>query len=208
MQHSFACLKMTFRHTAIDFDPSLPWADICVKLFKPDRPYLCVVEKFDTNSHVHMQGQTDMAQRVFDDYCRELCKDHYKYKDPKARPIHHSRRRIDEEGYKYMCKENPVACRHVLAKNMFTDEELTELWEKSELYVKEMKEGLRKHLSSTVPLDDDPAKLHADYRLSGLEYYIDQDKMPPPNFQKHILWAMARAEPPCKRRKIYVSERI
>lgn len=199
---------MTFRHSVICYDPSIDWAAVCAALFQAEKPYLCVAEKLDTNGHVHMQGKTKLSQRDFDKLAKDLLKDHYKFKDPKARPIHHMRRETTEEGYQYMCKENPVQTRNILAKNMFTDAELTELWEKSEFHVKELKEGLRKYLYEKVPMEENPAELHAAYRLSGIEYYIEQDKMPPPNFQKHILWAMALADPPCKRRKIYVAERI
>jgi len=199
---------MTFRHSVICYDPSIDWAAVCAALFQAEQPYLCVAEKLDTNGHVHMQGRTKLSQRDFDKLAKDLLKDHYKFKDPKARPIHHMRRETTAEGYQYMCKENPVQTRNILAKNMFTDAELTELWEKSELYVKELKEGLRNHLLNTVPVLDDPAQLHTELRLAALDYYVSQGKLTPPNFQKLVLNAMANIEPPCKKRKLYIVERI
>lgn len=197
-----------FRHSKIEYDPRVNWKEVCAKLFEDRYKYLCVAEKLDVNAHVHLQGFTCMGDKEWDKLCRDLLADHYKLQDPKARPIRHSRKEVTDKGFQYMCKEDPFGNKNILARNLFTDGELLELYEKSEEHVKELKEGLRDYLFQKVPLDEDPAKLHAEYRLAGIDYYLEQDKMPPPNFQKHILWAMAKTDPPCKRRKIYVSERI
>lgn len=197
-----------FRHVKIDYDPSIDWEPVCIGLFRDDRKYLCVAEKLDVNAHVHMQGETNLAVRDFDKLCRELLKGHYKLQDPKARPIRAGRKTTDEKGFQYMCKENPVGNRQVLARNMFTDEELLELYQKSECYVKELKEGLRNYLYDKVETCEPPTKLRKLYQRAGCKYYKEQDKMPPPNFQKHILWAMYHAIPPSEAREDYVSETI
>lgn len=199
---------MSWRHFKITYDPSLDYEAICHRLFCSMHQWLCVLEKATTNPHVHFQGFTNHTADMFKNICSELFRDHWIRKQyPNKRPVRHSLKPVDEQGFQYLMKEAGAAAS-VLSKNNLTDEELQELHEASDAYVDDMKTGLRKHLHSLPYQPTDPVELHAYYRYEGQEYYLSQNKFFPPNFQKLILHAMAVREPPCKRLKMYTSERI
>lgn len=197
-----------WRHFKIAYDPALDYAAVCSQLFSDLGKCLCVVEKIDINAHVHFHGETDLTEDVFKNRVSELMKDHWKRKaEPTSRPVRHSGKEANEKGLQYLMKE-PDALEHVLYKKNITDEELEELKSASEAHVDELKGAMRAHLHALPDQPEDAEKLHALYRFEGLEYYIAKAKMPPVNFQKLVLYAMALKEPPCKKRKMYVAERI
>lgn len=194
-----------FRHTKLSYDPSLDYEKICRELFGENR-YLCVAEKMNINAHVHFQGETNLTEREYDDKFTLLVQDHYlKKSNPKARPVRHVRSGdVDELGYQYMCKENPP---NVLAKNRFDEEEIQALHEQSECHVDELKCGLKRKLHQLSP-ELSPQSLHRRYRREAGVYYETSDKMPPPNVQKLILWAMYTSPGASLETKDYVMERI
>lgn len=73
--------------------------------------------------------------------------------------------------------------------------------------MEEIKCGLKRKLHE---LDQGlpPRDLHKKMMREGLAYYIASEKMPPPNFQKHVLWAMATAPTASEVTLEYVSQRI
>ena len=195
-----------FRHTKIFYDHTLDYGKIARAVYGTNK-CLVVAEKIQTNAHVHFQGITDFSERVYVDKFSEATADHYMRKQKStSRPIRHVRTgEINEQGFQYMCKESPPT---VLYKQELTDEDIIALHEASEEHVDELKHGLKRKLHEIDTSSDSPSEVHAKYREHGLDYYIDQDKMPPPNFQKHILWAMASKKPPHHAWKLYVAERI
>jgi hypothetical protein len=193
------------RHTKLAYDPHLNYPYMCKKLYG-DNKYLCVAEKMSVNAHVHFQGVTNLTTREYDDLFTELTCEHYLKRDnKKARPVRHVRAGdVDELGFQYMCKENPP---NILARNQFEDEDIQALHEASEEHVQELKCGLKRKLHELDP-EPTPQDLHRKYRMEGLAYYEASDKMPPPNFQKLVLWAMYTSPGASRATKEYVSERI
>lgn len=193
-----------FRHVKIAYDPSLDYSKICRTVFT--EKWLCVAEKINVNAHVHFQGYTEYSDDYFKDLFHRLTEDHYLRKaNKKARPVRHVRAGcVDELGFQYLCKEDPP---NVLSALGFEPEDIQALHEASEEHVQELKCGLKRKLHELDP-EPTPQDLHRKYRMEGLAYYEASDKMPPPNFQKLVLWAMYTSPGASCATKEYVSERI
>lgn len=176
------------RHTKVQYDPTLDYQAICRAVYGENK-CLCVAEKLRVNAHVHFQGYSDFSESAYDRAFTEWTKEHYLRKTKSgSRPVRHMRTVTTEEGFQYMCKEADVST-HVLYKQGLTDEDIQKLHQKSEEHVDELKSGLKRKLHE-LDQERSPQGLHRQYRLEGLAYYANDDKMPPPNFQKLVLWAM------------------
>lgn len=194
-----------FRHTKVTHCSTLNYAEICKAVFGQNK-CLAVMEKATTNPHVHIQGITDMSETYYNEKFRLLTQSHWQRQTPeKHNPVKHSKKEINEKGFQYMCKEGPP---NVLFQQGFLPGEIEELHTLSDAHVDQLKHGLKRKLHEIDVADLEPSKVHAMYRQKGIEYYLHEDKMPPPNFQKHVLWAMATKSPPSEDRIRYVSERI
>lgn len=194
-----------FRHTKVTFCSTLNVTDICKKLFGQNK-CLAVMEKATTNPHIHIQGLTDMSESYYNEQFRLMTQSHWmRHNGEKHNPVKHSHKDINEKGFQYMCKEGPPC---VIYQQLFQPGEIEELHTLSEQHVDQIKHGLKRKLHEIDIEGMDPSAVHAEYREKGLDYYLHEDKMPPPNFQKHVLWAMATKNPQSPRRKRYVSERI
>lgn len=171
----------------MSYDPSLDYSTMCHELYGENK-HLCVLEKIDINAHCHFQGITNLTVRQYDDKFTELTSTHYLRKQKtNARPVRHERQgKVDETGFQYMCKEDPPK---ILSKNGFSDEDIQQLHEQSAEHVAELKCGLKRKIHELSP-GPDPEALHEKCLDTASDYYEDVDKMPPPNLQKLILWAM------------------
>lgn len=194
-----------FRHTKLRYDPALDYPAICHAVYGENK-HLCVLEKVDVNAHVHCQGITNLTQREYDEKFTDLTANHYLRKQKtNARPVRHERQgKVDETGFQYMCKEDPPK---VLSKNGFSDEDIRALHEQSEEHVAELKCGLKRKLHELSP-ESSPQEMHLQYQEEGLAYYESIDKMPPPNYQKLVLWAMYTSPGASTSVKRYVATRI
>jgi len=194
-----------FRHTKLTFCSTVKVADLCKMLFGQNK-CLAVLEKATTNPHIHIQGLTDMSESYYNEKFRLATQEHWmRHNGEKHNPVKHSKKDINEKGFQYMCKEGPPA---VLFQQGFLPGEIEELHKLSDQHVDQLKHGLKRKLHEVDITDMSPEQVHTEYRVQGIDYYLHEDKMPPPNFQKHILWAMATKTPSSPRRKRYVAERI
>lgn len=193
------------RHFKVCYDSSLDYQRICEDVFDRELPALAVLEKVHSNAHVHIQGTTTLSDKAFDKALDDWSESHFKRRlKSGARPVKQTRGVVDKIGFQYMCKE---ASPTVLYKQHITDDEIAEMHHASDEHVVEMKNSLKRKLHE---LDQElsPQALHRVYRLEGLAFYAADDKMPPPNFQKLVLWAMYTSPGASPSLKEYVSERI
>lgn len=105
-------------------------------------------------------------------------------------------------------------CKHddsqILYQNGFADEELIELKRMSDERREEVKQSMSHYIEEELAnsVFTSPENMHAAYRSKGLDFYIMEDKLPPPNFQKLVLWAMIKSKHSSGATKVYVSQRI
>ncbi len=77
----------------------------------------------------------------------------------------------------------------------FTEAELADLKAKSDEQVEELKNGLYEYIHQ-YEFDENPQECFNQVRLKGIDYYLENDRMPGPRFQKDCLWAMIK-HPKC-----------
>ena len=177
-------------HFKMSFDPALDYPAIAQELYGTNKALVCA-EKMDVNAHVHFQGYTDYADTTFRDRTTAATASHYMRKDITKRPVRHVKRKLDETGFQYMCKE---ALPTILYKHQFTDADITEMHEASNEHVQELKEGLRNHLveldsiKRLVPIE--PGKCFKRAIVEAMLYYQAKGTMPPPNVRKLTIWAL------------------
>lgn len=166
-----------------------------------DRKHLVVLHKGkNENPHWHFQGLTHYDKKELD-ACLKVCAEGHSKKlaKPGSRPVKQAHKNIDELGYQYMMKEDPPV---VVSSCGFTEEELEDLHDASGEYVEQCKNQLYFYLieklefsiidENSISVKLDAKSLHTRARTLSMDFYIDQDKMPPPNFQKLVLWHMVR----------------
>lgn len=148
------------------------------------------------NPHYHFQGETDLAKQDLQKVYQDIAAGHSKkISNPKSRPLKSAKKGIDEKGYQYMMKEGVDSVRH---SRGFSDEELEQLAIDSKEYVESLKAGLYEYLQDfewkpkSKDAREQPGEIHDMLRGKALDYYLEEDKMPPPNFQKLILYYMAK----------------
>lgn len=152
------------------------------------------MEKATTNPHIHIQGLTDMSESYYNEQFRLMTQSHWmRHNGEKHNPVKHSHKDINEKGFQYMCKEGPPC---VIYQQLFQPGEIDELHTLSEQHVEQIKHGLKRKLHEIDTISMEPAEIHRVYKKAAARYYLSEDKMPPPNVQKHIYWAMMKIDPP------------
>lgn len=176
-------------HFKVETCSSIDPVDVARVVFDMNR-YLVVLHKGkNENPHWHFQGDTTWASSRLDEYLAELAANHTKkIAKPNSRPIKRAKKGIDEVGFQYMMKETPPT----VVSTTFTEAELEELHAASEEHVDEMKNKLYHYLEERLDMSKTPAQVHAQARLLSGVYYLDENKMPPSNLQKLILWHIAK----------------
>lgn len=194
-----------FRHTKIQYDPSLDYEKICKAVYGENQ-CLCVAEKLETNAHVHFQGLTNLGKERYDDLFAEYTQNHFiRRVKPGARPVRHVRSgNVDEVGFQYMCKESPP---NVLYKNGFTEQDIEDMHQASEEHVEEVKSGMKRKLHE-MEFTGTPEYVHEEMQVAALKYFISENKFTPPNFQKQVLYAMATKPGVTDAEFRYVAKRI
>jgi len=187
-------------HFKVETCSSIDPATVCRDVFGENR-HLCVLHSGKhENPHWHFQGESDMKE--IDAYIKRMCENHSKrIAAPSSRPAKRSKsekKPVTEDGYQYMCKETPP--RVVTGSSDFTPEVIEQLHAASEGHVAELKNQMYFYILEQITkkrfvynVECDWCKeTHANFRYYGLEYYTSNDKMPPPNFQKLVLWYMTK----------------
>lgn len=171
------------------YDPSMNYEHFCTKLFGTNR-CLAMLEK-KGGDHLHIQGEPALHEDHVDYVLKEMAAVHYRRKlEPTCRPVKRRRAVADEIGFQYMAKEYDTSI--VIYKQRFTDEDLRALHAESEKRREELQSKLGEYLAKEVSLrsDDTPRDLHQRMCIAGLEYYLAEGKMVPPNFKlliRHFL---------------------
>jgi len=136
-----------FEHFKIQFDPAWDYEKICEKFFCKTYPYLAILEDVAQNPHVHFQGTTIHAKTTVKHMITSMVKRHYKRKfNPKCRPSSMSCRAPDVMGFQYMCKH--VKEELILARNMFTMDDIKEMKEHSTLYRQALKTNVTEFIKN------------------------------------------------------------
>jgi len=198
------------RHFKVNVCSTVNTKRICADIFG-DREYLCVLHKGkgSKNPHWHFQGETDLTQDQIGAYLKKACSAHAAYiSNHKGRPFRQDKKEVTHVGYQYMLKEDPPVVVH--ASEEFDEDRIADLHEMSMEYVQEIKDNLYNHLQEKqdeCPRTDAEGK-HKYYKLVAGNYYLNSDKMPPPNFQKLVLFCLARIYRDDEAVKVYVFDRI
>jgi hypothetical protein len=197
---------MVLQHFVINpYCPKIDYEKLASDLFA-DQRCLMVLEKKPA-WHVHVQGE--LAEGVnIDAALKELAEKHSKREiDPTCRPVKKRKLEADEIGFQYMAKQDGS---EVLYSNGFDDEELTELKRLSDLRRQEVKQSMSHYIEEELSNSSFTSceTMHDAFRLKGLDFYLSEDKLPPPNFQKLVLWAMIKSKHCSGATKVYVSQRI
>lgn len=141
----------------VSYDPSWVQEDylkICESLFWDSPKILVVAEKLQVNAHVHFHGYSYYAEETFKKKAPALIKPmHYTQKvgtpayNKKKRPVQGMGMVATELGFQYLVKEPPNAVAPLYQRG-FTLEELMELHEKSQAYLKQLKFNIRDFITS------------------------------------------------------------
>jgi hypothetical protein len=179
----------------VTFDPAWTtddYVNYTNQLFPGSEKVLVVAEKLCTKAHVHFHGyspytEETMIQKVAD----VLTANHYTRKPgpgyrPSSRPASGTKMVATEEGFRYLCKEPPTE-RGPLYQRGFTEEELIDLHEKSQEYVKNLKETLRdwvRDLPFKPEAFNNPAHLYAQAILRADVMYLKPRGKDPSRFTR------------------------
>jgi len=181
-------------HFKIETCSSVNIPSVCAHVFG-DLKHLAVLHTGkNENPHWHCQGETPLDGKELDSYLKDVCTNHSKYiKNPKARPCKRAKKDIDESGYQYIMKEGVDSVVH--RSDDFTDDVLLELFEQSNEHVDKLKNQLRDYLIEKEqkfpsPEEEAETKVHTRWRIRAAKFYVKNKKMPPPNFQKLLVWIM------------------
>jgi hypothetical protein len=186
------------RHFKMSYDPKLhdQIPEISRQLYG-DNKALVVAEKLHVNAHIHFQGYTDLTEQSFRNKLGVLTKDHYMRRSlpgqPKY-PVKCVKREADDMGFQYLCKEDPP---NVLYKNHFTDEDIEELHEASDLYTETLKDDLKtrlttnEHLMNVVASTNNFGLILDEALLLANEHFHAIDKPYPQNLGPQIIRALS-----------------
>lgn len=190
-------------------DGNYPIEEVCKKLYGENK-CLAMLEK-KGGDHCHVQG---VPIREFSPYewkekiSPELNALHYRRKlEPGSKPVKKRNREADDLGFQYMSKELPSSI--VLYKQGFTDGELEELYQKSNEYREELQAKLGEYIYKACGAElgtRSAAQLHKCMCTAALQYYVDQDKMHPPNLKMLVRYYMMKYYWVDNRVKEYLSE--
>lgn len=161
------------------------------------------------NPHWHFQGTSLLTDRDISTLFAGIRSQHTKLlSHPKSHPLKRKREDPTEDGFQYMMKEG---LKSVVCSRGFSKEDLEALHEASMEHVSALKAELYTFLSEKRIKFSCASLYHKDCRFTAIQFYDGQDRMPPPNFQKLVLFHMmklARALPDSDRNKVleYISE--
>lgn len=178
------------------YDPSIDYAYYCRQLFGDNRCLVMMEKK--GGDHCHVQGECVLTEDGVKAIQQEMIAKHYRKKqDLTSRPIKKRSREADDLGFQYMAKELPDSV--VVYKQGFTDEELCALYDKSNELRAELQSNLGEYLRSKCVRGPGEPPRHLHKRLCGyaVRYYLDEDKMQPPNIKllvRHFLGKYYREE--------------
>lgn len=176
---------MSYVHLVVKpYDPSMDYEAICKRLFKSNKCLVMMEKKGGDHCHIQGMMETDMSNEQWRNEIAALAAMHYRRKqDPSSRPVKRRKTEADEVGFQYMAKELPSSV--VVFKQGFEDGELEELYERSNEHRDELKAKLGEHLLSRIVRGscESPRDLHKRMCSAALCYYMDQDKMCPPNIK-------------------------
>ena len=167
---------------------------------------LFVLEK-KPGYHVHVHGEPRADGPEITKYLKDLAQTHSKREiDPKCLPIKRKHEGVDEKGFQYICKFLGTEM-DILFNNGFSDEKLAELKKLSDDAREEVKASMAKYIRENYSAAPGIAfsEVHEAYRNHGLQFYVNQAKLPPPNFQKLVLWAIVTDNPS---HHVAIAERI
>lgn len=171
------------------YDPSMNYEHFCTKLFGTNR-CLAMLEK-KGGDHLHIQGEPVLHEDHVDYVLKEMAAVHYRRKlEPTCRPVKRRRAVADEIGFQYMAKELDSSI--VIYKQGISDEDLRFLHAESEKRREELQSKLGEYLAKEVSRGsgESPRDLHKRMCSTGLQYYLAEGKMVPPNFKlliRHFL---------------------
>lgn len=190
-------------------DGNYPIEEVCKSLFGENKCLVMMEKK--GGDHCHVQG---VLSRDISDHewktkiSPELNALHYRRKiEPKSNPVKKRKLAADETGFQYMSKELPSSI--VLYKQGISDDELQELYEKSNEYREELQAKLGEYIFKACGDElgtRTAAQLHKCMCTAALQYYVDQDKMHPPNLKMLVRYYMMKYYWVDNRVKEYLSE--
>jgi len=167
-----------YTHLVVNpYDPNQDYTAFAMEVYDPKEKILVVREK-KNGFHCHLQGVvTDAAK--FEKAMRNLIDTHEeKIKNKDKRPVKRRKLAADEVGFQYMVKEKPTTA--VIYKANITDEELDELYERSQEHVAELKAGLTDYIRDNAT-GDTPGQLLMSASVCAIRHYKETSTMCPPN---------------------------
>jgi len=150
-------------HLKVPFCPYIKWSSLAAKIFEPE-PAKALVMAENLNKatgHVHLQGFTRRSARALKKIREDLHDQHSlmeefkrkRRKDPEYAASHKRlklstelKKEPDQMGFQYMCKEVNVP----LYSQGFTPEELKDLHENSNAFVKQKKQKVLDILTNAI----------------------------------------------------------
>jgi len=136
--------ESTLYHFKIKYDQTWDYQKICERFFDKSKQFLCNIEHLnEPNCHVHFQGWSNSCKNTMKARITRLVKHHHLRKFEKGcRPSSMKDSDVTQRGFQYMCKDTK-SLKYVLARNMFTDEEIFQLKAQSLEHVKKLKTSVR-----------------------------------------------------------------
>lgn len=183
-------------HFKVETCVSVDVVNLAISLFLQNKCLVVLHKGKNENPHWHFQGETELDESEIKKKLAEVAQGHTKkVSNPNSRPVKRRKVDADDLGYQYMMKEDPPK---VVYSRGFTEEELDELHEASKDHVEQLKNQLQYYLVDKIKWEEEdgkminPKDLHPQFRRHAINYYMEEDKMPPPNLQKLILWYMLK----------------
>jgi hypothetical protein len=182
--------ELRLEHFKCTFDHTWDHPAIAQTLFPDSKRALVVLESLDKNAHTHFQGYTNLSEASFSKKLTELGNTHFKKKfKPSCRPVLRHKRKCDELGFQYMCKELGDQ-RDPLYSKGFTDDDLHALWSSSEALRDTLKEGLGDFLKSKTLKGATPKEMYNNLLMHASDYLIANDKKIGRHTKYNVLNAM------------------
>lgn len=186
--------------TCVSVDPK----QVATELFGTNKHLVVLHKGKNENPHWHFQGELAVSEQHYDLVRKQMADKHSKkIAAPKSRPVKAVKGEVTELGYQYMLKESPPV---VVTSSGFTQEIIDELHEASVAHVDSLKQNLMtvfqdlefmtmakaRKLNPKVTSTEVCKCTHNRARKLAAEYYLKEDKIPPPNIQKLILWYLMK----------------
>lgn len=164
------------------YDPSLDYKGYCQRLFGCNK--CLVVKEHKPHEHVHIQGEPCVDDEAVKSILKEMVAKHYRKREcATARPVKRTKTEVTEDGYQYMVKHDTSL---VLFKQGFTDDEIESLKDKSDELREELQSKPGEYLFEKIGSGTDgitPRELHRRVSYYASEFYMVNNKCPPPNIK-------------------------